>query len=132
MSSIALHKRVSLAGIADGWDECFAVVSLATYEEGRAANDLFGSKVADDEGYKFQTDLVTKHFVSGKVLTVLDDGTEGIGDLTVEDATTYIPISNRLFFEILGIAPDPKDLSTPTVTSATNQPSDSTSNTKTT
>jgi len=120
MPSIALHKRVSLAGIADGWDDCFAIVSLGTYEEGKATNELLGSQATDEEGYKFQTDLVTKHFVSGKVLTVLDDGTEGLGDLTVEDATTYTPISNRLFSAIVGIAPDPKDLSTPTVSSPTN------------
>ncbi|RAN78018.1 hypothetical protein B5P43_18475 [Bacillus sp. SRB_336] len=105
---------MSLAGVADGWDDCFAIVSLGTYDEGRDTNQLLASNASDEDGYKFQTDIVTKHFVSGKVLTVLEDGTEGLGDLTIEDAVAYTQISNKLFSAIVGMAPDPKDLPTPT------------------
>jgi hypothetical protein len=62
-------------------------------------------------------DFVAAHFVSGTVKVFDDTGAAGTTAMTAEDIEQSTDLSNVLFLAILGVKPDPKDLSTLTAKS---------------
>lgn len=105
---LALTKRVSLATLSEGWDECYAIVRPATYQE---YQDFLAFNVADmtpAEQMKVEIDMVTEHFVSGKIVIFDAEWDTQLVDMRAEDIKASLPLANSLFFEILGVKLDPK------------------------
>lgn len=109
---IALTKKISLADLSDGWQDCYAVIRPASYQDYRdfAANDV--QAMTNTDQIKLQMDFVKTHFVGGKVMTFADDGSQVLSDMQAADIEESTELSNKLFFEIMGIKIDPKDLQT--------------------
>src|SRR4051812_40020611 len=90
---LALGKKVSLAGVAEGWgDECYAIMQPATYPEMLAVDAVDADK--KDEQVKFQLAFVRKHFISGKVRVT---GETDPVDMVVDDIEASVGITDRLF-----------------------------------
>lgn len=107
---LALVKRVGLADLSEGWEDCYALVRPATYHEylDFMALDLKDKK--PQEKMEAEFDVVTSHFVSGKVKVYVEGSVEPhLVDMTAEDIKVSIPLANKLFSEILGFKLDPKD-----------------------
>lgn len=123
MPNIAITKRVDLSDVADGWNDCYAIVTMANYKEGLEFSNLDRTNLDNEAAYKFQSELVSKHFVSGKVMTFDEAGSIVLADLEADKVNEYMAISNQLFYAIVGVTLDPKDTSTATETSPTLPPS---------
>jgi hypothetical protein len=100
---LALAKKVSLAGIAEGWgEECFAMMMPADYPDILAADELNGKP--KKEYVEWQFSLLKKKFVSGKVKLLNGE----LVDMEADDITASITITDRLFSSFLGEDADPK------------------------
>lgn len=108
---VAITKKVSLAEVADGWEECYAVVSLANFNDLTEldATDLDKMKTLDI--VKFEIGVVEKHFVSGKILLTQPDGTVALADMLIDDIKSSPRLIDLLYSEIMGLTLDPKDTS---------------------
>jgi hypothetical protein len=107
MGRVAAIKRVSLEGLYDGWGpDCYALVKQANYEDMIELESQKGSKA---EVSRWQEKFVAERFVSGKLLIVTDSGDLELADMTAEDVTGGIGLTDKLFAEIIGIDMDPKD-----------------------
>lgn len=105
---IAITKKVSLADLSEGWDDCYAIVRPATYREYREFADGKIEDLKPSEQLALEMDIVMNHFVSGKIMVLGDDGEAHLEDMNAEDVQESVPLANKLFFEILGIKLDPK------------------------
>lgn len=120
MRRLAITKRVSLEGIADGWgSDCYALVTPASYAEYIDFASLSEAGKSNAELLQFQLDFVKKHLVSGKVNVVDDNGDTVLDDLLPEDVDASKELADKLFTEIVGVNLDPKASSTAPATSAT-------------
>ncbi len=121
MRRLAITKRLSLEGIADGWgSECYALVSPASYAEYIEFAGLSDEGKSNTELLQFQLDFVKKHLVSGKVNVINDANETVLDDLLPEDIDASKELADKLFAEIVGVSLDPKASSTETATSETN------------
>lgn len=113
MRRLAITKRISLEGIAEGWgSECYALVTPATYAEYIEFAGLNDQGKTNAELLQFQLDFVKKHLVSGKV-NVLNDADESVlDDIQPEDIDASKDLADKLFTEIVGVNLDPKASST--------------------
>lgn len=115
---LAITKRISLEGIADGWTaECFALVMPATYPEYIAISDAEETMKKTEVAAK-NIEFVKAHIVSGRVMVLDDDGSLVLGDLLLDDVDSFTELANKLYLELMGVTADPKDLppETPTAT----------------
>lgn len=129
MRRLAITKRISLEGIAEGWgSECYALVSPASYGEYIEFAGLSDEGKTNAELLQFQLDFVKKHLVSGKVNILNDDDVPVLDKLLPEDIDASKDLADKLFTEIVGVNLDPKASSTTTETSSTNAASSSTNN----
>lgn len=120
---LAIAKRVSLDGIAEGWTtDCYALVSPATYAEYITFSDLQSEGKTNSELLQFQMDFVKKHLISGKVNVLTDAGKTELDDIQPEDIDASKDLCDKLFAEIVGVSPDPKDISMSTGSSSTSEP----------
>lgn len=108
---IAATRRVSLGDFADGWDECYAVVRLASFAEYEdvSKTDFTGMNVADT--LKHEIEFVKSHFVSGKIL-VLDETTSesSLQNMTKDDVDAIPSLPDYLYTVVMGMNLDPKAL----------------------
>lgn len=104
----AVLRKVSLADFSDGWDECYAVVRLASYQEFAdfANEDL--SSLNNIEKVGKEIEVVKRHFVSGKILVLEDGGSTTLEDMTSDDVAATPKLADYLFSIILGVDLDPK------------------------
>lgn len=109
---IALTKKVNLAGIADGWDECYAIVTLAPFGELNEllTKDFTGMKYLDV--IKYEMGVVDKHFVSGKILTINAKGETTLEPMVTKDISQYSTIADMLYGAVIGVDLNPKDTRT--------------------
>lgn len=120
MRRLAITKKVSLEGIAEGWgSECYALVTPASYAEYIEFAGLSDEGKTGAELLQFQLDFTKKHLVSGKVNIVDDKGATILDDLLPEDIDASKDLADKLFTEIVGVNLDPKASSTALETSAT-------------
>jgi hypothetical protein len=120
---LAITKRVSLEGLADGWTtDCYANVSPATYAEYIDFANLSTEGKTNAELLAYQLDFVKKHLVSGKVNILGTDGKLELADILPEDLDASKDLADKLFIEIVGVNIDPKASSTVTATSSTSEP----------
>ncbi|MDQ0825425.1 hypothetical protein QFZ60_001598 [Arthrobacter sp. B2I5] len=124
MRRLAITKRVSLAGVAEGWDEsCYALVMPPSNEE---YIDFTTTTAAEDmsniDKFKWQIEFVKKHLVSGKVKVLDDSGNLVLDDLLTEDIDASKELADLLFIQSVGLDLDPKGLSTAMETSPTPEP----------
>lgn len=118
MRRLAITKRVSLDGIADGWEsDCYALVTPASYAEYLEFVKLSTEGKSNAELLQYELDFVNKHFVSGQGKFLEDDGSTTLGNLTTEDVAESKELADKLFAEIVGVNLDPKASSTVTETS---------------
>jgi hypothetical protein len=121
---IALTKRVSLAEFSEGWEDCYVLVRPASYKEALEFGALDLKSLTQAEQLEIEMDFIITHFVSGKI-QVFDDGEVKSGttltSMEADDVKASVPMANKIFFEILGIAPDPKG--TATVATSKSEPS---------
>lgn len=102
-------KRVSLEGVAEGWDdECFALVQMMTVADRKIYKRA--NKMTDAKAEAYQTKVVAEKFVSGQVkdydpetktFVLTDMVAEHLGIAEVEDC---------LFAGIVGLDISPKAL----------------------
>lgn len=134
---LAIAKRVSLAEVAEGWQDCYGIVSQLSYLERSEIIDTKPNFKTEVEATHYMNDLVKKHIVTGKVMAFNEDGSEETVDLTSEDidGSASRELVEILFNAILGVSENPKASSTPTETSSTLAPTtaplESTNSTKT-
>jgi hypothetical protein len=133
---LAITKRVNLEGLDEGWGpDCYALVAPCSYQERLDLTELQTDDKAKAEVVKYQLDLVRKHFLSGKALFLNDSGEPELSDLTIDDIVESEPLIDLLFLAIMGVATNPKDLSTLkgklSTPSDSTEPSESTNSTKT-
>lgn len=101
-------KRVSLAGVSEGWDEtCYAYVIPANFKT-RLAEAKLSEKSTEAQRDDFQRKLITDHFVSGRI-KFFDGEKFTEDDLTLDIATETVDVSNKLAMFVLGYDIDPKD-----------------------
>lgn len=123
MRRLAITKRVSLADVADGWtDDCFAVVTPASYAEYIDFGKLSDAGKTNAELLQYQLKFVKDHFVSGKANFLDDDGKTILDSLTAEDIDASKELADKLFAEMVGVSLDPKALATATATSPIKEP----------
>lgn len=109
---IAITKKVSLASVSDGWDDCYAIIRPATQQDYLDFASSDPEKLAPADQVKLEVNFVKDHFVSGKI-NVLGAGNQPeLVDMEPDDIAASIDLANKLFFEIMGIKYDPKDLQT--------------------
>lgn len=118
MPRFAITKRVSLAGIYEGWtDEAYAIITPATYADKIGINELVDSNPDGATALKFELVVAQDHFVSGKGFVLGMDDTLELGDIAKEDLSDMVDLSQRLFIAIArGLDADPKDTPTPMAT----------------
>lgn len=102
-------KRVSLEGVAEGWDEeCYALVQMMTVEDRKVYKRAY--KMTDAKAEAYQTKVVAEKFVSGQVkefdpetkeFALVEMTAEHLGIAEVEDC---------LFAGIVGLDISPKAL----------------------
>lgn len=107
---IVVTKRVSLAGVSEGWDEsCYALVKPATYDDNIVIEETDVSKLSRSEQVAVQEKFVQDHFIKGEVM--LFDGEDfALGALTKNDVAASVDLLDALYMGILGIDSDPKDI----------------------
>jgi hypothetical protein len=106
---LAVTKRVSLAGIAEDWDDdCYALVTPMSIKDYRDFDELKVDGMTEAKAAGIESQFVLDHFVSGRVKILKDDGSLESADMVPEDVTASIDICNKLFYAISGIL-DPKD-----------------------
>lgn len=127
---VAITRKVSLAEFADGWDDCFAIVTLADFSEMQeiAAKDF--KSLTDIEAVGFEIEVVMKHFVSGKINVINDAGQAELVDMVAADVQAGPKIADRLYAVIMGVTLDPKGTETAVTNSPT--PTPDSNSTKTT
>lgn len=119
---LAISKRVSLANIAEGWDDCYALVAPCSYQEYAEIVALIEEGKTKAEIMAFQLQFVKSHLISGKVRVFDESNQPVLVDITPEDIELSQDISDTLCVGITGVAPDPKDTSPRTETSPTLTP----------
>lgn len=131
---IAITRKVSLADVADDWGDAYAVVTLALWHE---RSEIRGRETpkTDNEATEFMRSIAKKHFVSGKIPILTDDGTVELSDMTAADLAESEEVISALYLTVMGVTLDPKAIRTaleasPTLP-ATNEPSTDESSTKT-
>lgn len=126
---LANTRKVSLGTFADGWDECYAVVTLADFPTVSEVNGKDIAKMKGIEVLAFEIDVVKKNFISGKVLVLKDDGTSELADMIADDLDTFPNIADILYATVMGVALDPKD--TPTAAPSKSESTSDSNTTKT-
>lgn len=110
---LAITKKSSLAGIAEGWDEsCYAIVTAATVEELVEFSKFKGSDHSEAEWVNIAADFVKHHFVSGRVLVLGQPASSKkfvLADMQLADISQSIDIVTKLLADIAGVNYDPKD-----------------------
>jgi len=119
MARIIITKRISLAGLAEGWDDCYAIVAPATYQDYDALTQLDFTKLTQNDLIKIQMDIVKDHLLTGEIK---EYGKETLSKLLPDDVYSSLDLTNRLYAEIMGIKLDPKG-SSAAAESAPKQPS---------
>lgn len=125
MRRLAITKRVSLEGLAEGWDDtCYALVTLATYAEFIGFTKLTVDNTAEGNVklLEFQIDFVKKHLVTGTVKVVDDAGNFSLDAIKPEDIDASKELCDILFNAVTGVIEHPKATSTMTETSPTSEP----------
>ena len=120
---LAVTKKVSLSDIAEGWDDCYAIVTKADYATFQLMRNTEVETMSQSEQMKLELQVITDHFVAGKVRILGQSGESVLADMELSDVEGSIELINKLYLEIMGVTLDPKDLSTLMTTSPTNDPS---------
>lgn len=127
---LGLTKKVSMADIGEGWDECYAIVRLAEFEEQVEFSELGIDKLTKAEANRAEMDFVRDHFIRGEIMILDEDNEPCAAPMVPDDVSRNLEIADKLFFAILGIKLDPKDLGTEAPSKT--EPTESSSTTKTT
>lgn len=111
---VAILKKVSLSGMADGWgDDCFVVVQPASYKQFKEYTQTNVEQMNEAQGIELITNLVQEQFVSGKLMIIGDDGKPVNADMEKGDLESLgIDMLNEIFTKIMGVNYDPKALGT--------------------
>ena len=103
---LAIGKKVSLAGVAEGWgEECYAVMRPADYDDMLAVDNVDNSDKA--AAAEFQKQFVQDHFIRGMVRI---DGDDQPVDMEAADTHATVALCDRLFLACLGDDLDPKEV----------------------
>jgi hypothetical protein len=114
---LAITKKVSLEKLSDDWQDCYATVRPATYADYTKLVEAEPEKLAPTAQIKLEMDFVRDHFIGGKLKVFNAHGQPELVDMQPEDIELSTELTNLLFFEIVGVTPDPKGLPTATATS---------------
>jgi hypothetical protein len=112
--TIAILKKISLAGLADNWDEnSFIIAKPVSYKDYQEYTDLDVKAMDEKAGVKLMIDMVKSHFVSGKLPILADSGEVTIEDAEKDDIENLgVEMLSKLFSEIMGVNYDPKAIQT--------------------
>lgn len=103
-------KKVSLADLSDGWDqECYAYVQPSTYEDQKALIQADLGKKKEPEQVDFQLKFVRDHFISGVIKQFDGESFEPV-EMTEDDTSLSIAITDHLYAAIMGFELNPKDI----------------------
>lgn len=102
---VAATRKVTLSAFADGWDDCYAVVRLASYQEFVDVANTDFKVMTQQEALKFEADFVKTHFVSGELLLL---GSEGLQKMTAADIDAVPGMTDYLYRVSMGMNLDPK------------------------
>lgn len=111
---VAILKKVSLSGFADGWgDDCFVIVQPASYKQFKEYTQTKVEEMDEAQGIDLITTLVKEQFVSGRIMIIGDDNKPVIADMEKGDLDSLgIDMLNELFTKIMGVNYDPKAIGT--------------------
>jgi hypothetical protein len=116
---VAVTRKVDLAEYGDGLSESYAIVTMADLQEVSEISELEFEKMTNLEATRRMLDIAQKHFISGKIAILSPSGGLELVDMEPGDIQSSARIVGALYSAVMGVIPDPKDISTPTVTSPT-------------
>lgn len=92
--NIRAQRKLSLAGFAEGWDECFLMLKAVNEEQRMAWFDVLKDDAPDSVAIPKLRELVNDVVVGGQVVTTNDDGSTSKVALTKEDVPTMVDALN--------------------------------------
>lgn len=100
---LAIGKRLSLAGIADDWDDrCYIVLRPMTYDDRAAASEI-ADGLTNAEAQQIIKKAIKDHTLSGKVLVYGTDGSPVLADILAEDLDLFdVNTMDLLYAKITG------------------------------
>jgi hypothetical protein len=108
---IALTRKVSLADLADDWNDCYAVVILASFDEVTEIGSKDFKDMKPIDIVSWELEVVARNFVSGKIMALGVDNTSELVDMTADDLRASTQLVDKLYSVIMGISLDPKGTS---------------------
>ena len=120
---IAITKRIDLSDIAEGWDDCYAVVTVATIGDVQAMATADVKAMNDTDATATAVKLAKDHFVKGRIRVLNDEGESELQPMEPDDIEASVELFTRISAAVTGVIVDPKASSTATETSSTPSPS---------
>ena len=108
--TVALTKKISLAEFSEDWEDCYVIVRPATKAEALEFSKTDVKNMTPEQQLAKQMKIIDDHFVSGKLKILGGSGTPELVDMEASDVEASMPMANKIFFDILGVTLDPKDL----------------------
>lgn len=111
---VAILKKVSLSGLADGWgDDTYVTVRPASYKQFKEYTQTKVENMTEAEGIELITSMVSEQFINGKIMVLNDKNEPELADATKEDVENLsIEMLNAIFTGIMGVSYDPKAMPT--------------------
>ncbi|MDI9934683.1 hypothetical protein QM806_04340 [Rhodococcus sp. IEGM 1351] len=73
--NIVAHRKVSLKGFGQGWDDCYLLVKAANPAQVKKWRENLTPETPDDEAEALLRNAAREVIVSGQVITTEEDGT---------------------------------------------------------
>lgn len=126
----AITRKVDLSDFSDDYQDCYAVVRLADFEEVSKINETDFTVMTNIDALRFGLQIVKQHFVSGKTRLITTDGVGELVDMEASDLGASTEMINSLYLTIMGVTLDPK--ATTTVATSNDEPTNDVNVSKTT
>lgn len=122
---VAILKKISLEGLADGWGaDCFVMVQPASYKQFKEYTATDVEKLDEAQGIDLITKMIKAQYVSGQIMIIGDNGKPVNAPAEVGDIDSLgVEMLNTIFTGIMGVNYDPKAM--PTAANASSPSSNS-------
>lgn len=111
MSRLAITKRYSLAGVGEGWQDCYLIYRPASYADLMELRTLKTDDMTEEDALAYQRTFTLDRVVSGKLLELDASNNPVLVDYLPEHLEQLPkPVVDDLFNCISGVSSDPKDL----------------------
>lgn len=111
---VAILKKISLEGLADGWGaDCFIMVQPASYKQFKEYTQTDVEKLDEAAGIDLITKMIKEQYVSGQIMIMGEDNKPVNAEAEVDDIDSLgVEMLNTIFTGIMGVNYDPKAIQT--------------------